>query len=50
MRLTCDQCGNSIFSEICSRFCDQSKRHKQFQEAEAEEKKVIEQFKKELNK
>lgn len=29
MRITCDQCGRQINSELCNRFCDPDKKQEQ---------------------
>jgi hypothetical protein len=32
MRITCEQCGNAINSELCNRYCDPEKKQKQMDE------------------
>ena len=38
MRITCEQCGKSIYSESCKKYCDEKKRWEQFDKAQLEVK------------
>lgn len=44
MRIICNQCGHSIHSTTCAKYCDQEKRQKQYDEA----MKEFEKFSKEI--
>ena len=40
MRIMCNQCGHSIHSATCEKYCDPEKRQKQYDEAVKEFDKV----------
>lgn len=50
MRIICNQCGRNIHSELCAKYCNQEKRWKQFNEADKECKKFINEIKMDKNK